>query len=148
MRALIFELRPESLAAEGLVIALEKQAAALQARHGLAVDVSLCAEPDAPLDVKEAVYRIAQEALHNIVKHARAKRVALGLSHDPGGVTLLIYDDGVGFDPAGPFPGHLGQRSMRERASRLGGTLTIQSGAGSGTRIEVHLPLDHAVPGR
>ncbi|HET8522745.1 MAG TPA: PAS domain S-box protein, partial [Thermomicrobiales bacterium] len=72
MRALIFELRPESLEQEGLVAALEKQAAATRARHGIAVELALCDEPDVPLDVKEALYRIAQEAMHNTVKHARA----------------------------------------------------------------------------
>ena len=84
MRALIFELRPESLETEGLVAALEKQAAALRARHGIAVDAELCDEPDVPLEVKEALYRIAQEALHNTVKHARASRVDLRLTCDAG----------------------------------------------------------------
>ncbi len=72
MRALIFELRPESLESEGLMAALEKQAAALRARHEIPVEADLCEEPEASLDEKEAVYRIAQEALHNVVKHARA----------------------------------------------------------------------------
>jgi PAS domain S-box-containing protein len=141
MRALIFELRPESLATEGLVVALEKQAAALRARHDLVVDVTLGDEPDVPLEVKEAVYRIAQEALHNISKHARARRVELCLTHDAEAVTLTIQDDGVGFDPAGPFPGHLGQRSMRERAGRLDGSLDIESEPGGGTRIRARVPL-------
>ena len=74
MRALIFELRPESLEMEGLVAALTKQIAALQVRHGIEVELSLCDEPDVPLAVKEAVYRIAQEALHNAVKHAQTDR--------------------------------------------------------------------------
>ena len=72
MRALIFELRPESLEMEGLVAALTKQIAALQVRHGIEVELNLCDEPDVPLAVKEAVYRIAQEALHNAVKHAQS----------------------------------------------------------------------------
>ena len=72
MRALIFELRPESLATEGLVVALEKQTAALQARHHLQVVTQLMPEPDVPLPVKEALYRVSQEGLHNIVKHAGA----------------------------------------------------------------------------
>jgi signal transduction histidine kinase len=77
MRALIFELRPESLEAEGLVAALEKQAAALQARHEIPVQATLGREPDLPLEAKEALYRIVQEALHNTVKHAHASRVNL-----------------------------------------------------------------------
>jgi anti-sigma regulatory factor (Ser/Thr protein kinase) len=104
MRALIFELRPESLQNEGLIAALTRQAAALQARHELALHLSLCDdEPDAPLEVKEAVYRIAQEALNNTVKHAHAGRVELRLEQDAGGILLDVRDDGEGFDPAYTF---------------------------------------------
>ena len=81
MRALIFELRPESLEMEGLVVALTKQVEALRVRHGIEVELSLCDEPDVPLAVKEALYRIAQEALHNAVKHARA--ATAGRASDP-----------------------------------------------------------------
>jgi signal transduction histidine kinase len=140
MRALIFELRPESLATEGLIVALEKQAALVQARHELAVHVALCDEPDAPLEVKEAVYRIAQEALNNTVKHAQAERVELRLEQDAGELLLEVRDDGEGFDAAGTFPGHLGLKSMRERVARLGGTLQIESAPGEGTRIRVQIP--------
>jgi PAS domain S-box-containing protein len=73
MRALIFELRPESLETEGLIAALEKQASALRARHEVEVEAVLCDEPNVSLEKKEALYRITQEALHNTVKHARAK---------------------------------------------------------------------------
>ena len=140
MRALIFELRPESLETEGLVAALEKQAAALRARHEIGVETSLCDEPGASPDVKEAVYRIAQEALHNTVKHARANNVGLEMACEPGSLILEVSDDGVGFDAGGDFPGHLGLRSMRERASRLGGTLTVRSSPGGGTRIRARIP--------
>jgi PAS domain S-box-containing protein len=142
MRALIFELRPESLATEGLIAALEKQAALVQARHELAVHVALCDdEPDAPLEVKEAVYRIAQEALNNTVKHARAERVELRLEQGADEILLEVRDDGGGFDPAGSFPGHLGLKSMRERVAHLGGTLRIESAPGEGARIRAQLPL-------
>ena len=77
MRALIFELRPESLEKEGLVAALEKQATALRARHDIDVETVLCDEPEASLEIKEDVYRIVQEALHNTVKHARATGVKI-----------------------------------------------------------------------
>jgi signal transduction histidine kinase len=140
MRALIFELRPESLATEGLIVALEKQAALVQARHEIAVHVTLCDEPDAPLEVKEAVYRIAQEALNNTVKHAQAERVELRLEQDAGELLLEVRDDGEGFDAAGTFPGHLGLKSMRERVARLGGTLRIESAPAEGTRIRVQIP--------
>ena len=141
MRALIFELRPESLENEGLVAALEKQAASLRARHEVEVHVSLAGEPDVPLEAKEMLYRVAQEALHNTVKHARASVVELKLERDADGITLEIGDDGAGFDPSGSFPGHLGLKSMRERAERLGGWLEVESGTGEGTRIRARVPM-------
>jgi signal transduction histidine kinase len=142
MRALIFELRPESLAQEGLVTALEKQAAATRARHMIDVNLSLPAEPDCPLDIKEMLYRIAQEAMHNTVKHARATAIDLRLANDDGKLALEVIDDGRGFDPSGSFPGHLGLVSMRERATRLGGEVTITSAPGSGTAVRVTVMSD------
>ncbi|MGH3145681.1 MAG: sensor histidine kinase, partial [Rubrobacter sp.] len=144
MRALIFELRPESLQTEGLIAALEKQAAALRARHEFPVQATiLCEEPDLPLETKEALYRIAQEALHNTVKHAHASRADLILECDARGVIALeVSDDGVGFDPEGSFSGHLGLKSMRERATRLGGTLRVESAPGEGTSIRARIPPD------
>jgi signal transduction histidine kinase len=144
MRALIFELRPESLQEEGLVAALEKQAAAVQARRGITVRTALADEPDAPLAVKEVLYRIAQEALHNTVRHARAHTVDLTLEQGPGELELRVADDGRGFDPDGDFPGHLGLRSMRERATALGGTLELESAPGQGTRLRARIPLPAA----
>jgi signal transduction histidine kinase len=147
MRALIFELRPESLEQEGLVVALTKHAEALRARHQINVHLDLCDEPDVPLEAKQALYRIAQEALHNIVKHARAGSVTLRLSGPTPrapAVMLDIRDDGVGFDPNGAFPGHLGLRSMHERATRLGGMLSIDSAPGQGTHIQVRVPASTA----
>jgi signal transduction histidine kinase len=142
MRALIFELRPESLATEGLIAALEKQAALVQARHELAVQATLCDdEPEASLEVKEAIYRIAKEALNNTVKHAHAERVELRLEQDADEILLEVCDDGWGFDPAGSFPGHLGLKSMRERVARLDGTLRIESTPGEGARIRAQIPL-------
>jgi PAS domain S-box-containing protein len=140
MRALIFELRPESLEREGLVAALEKQAAAVQARHGIRVEAELDGEPEAPLEVKETLYRVAQEALHNTVKHARAANVKLKLEVLSEEFALGISDDGVGFEPQNDFPGHLGLRSMRERAARQGGTLEVTSEPGHGVSILARVP--------
>lgn len=140
MRALIFELRPESLATEGLTAALGHQAAMLRARYQLVVEADLCAEPELPLAVKEALFRVVQEALHNIVKHAHASTILLRLQHDARGTALEITDDGVGFDPNGAFPGHLGLRSMRERVAGLDGTLEIRSAHGQGTHLHVRVP--------
>jgi signal transduction histidine kinase len=122
------------------VAALEKQAAAMRARHEIEVKTSLCDEPQASPEAKEAVYRIAQEALHNTVKHARANNVGIKMECGPGWLTLEVSDDGVGFDSRGDFPGHLSLRSMRERATRLGGTLELESTAGRGTRIRARIP--------
>jgi PAS domain S-box-containing protein len=140
MRALIFELRPEALETEGLVAALEKQVAAVRARHGIDVSADLGTEPEAAFEAKEAVYRIAQEALHNTVKHARARNVELRLEWNDRGIILEIADDGTGFDTAASYPGHLGLRTMHERATRVGGTLHIDSTPGRGTEIKVEVP--------
>jgi PAS domain S-box-containing protein len=140
MRALIFELRPETLAAEGLVTALGRQMAAMRIRHGIEVQAELEQEPEVSLDVKQALYRVAQESLHNAVKHARASRLDLRLGQQDGQVLLEVRDNGVGFDPQAAYPGHLGLRSMQERASRLGGKLRIHSAPGHGTRVQVCFP--------
>jgi PAS domain S-box-containing protein len=141
MRALIFELRPESLQLEGLVAALTKQAASVRARHHLDVQMQLAEEPELALEAKEALYRIAQEALHNTVKHARARRVDIRLDRTEQAVTLELRDDGVGFEADGSFPGHLGLRSMRERAARLGGKLEVESAPGQGSLIRARIPV-------
>jgi signal transduction histidine kinase len=110
--------------------ALEKQAAALRARHEISVRTTIhCEEPDVPLEVKEALYRVAQ-----------ASSVELKLECGANGVALRISDDGVGFDPAASFPGHLGLKAMRERTLRLGGTLEVKSEPGKGTHIRAWIP--------
>jgi signal transduction histidine kinase len=145
MRALIFELRPESLKAEGLVTALEKQAAALRARHGIEVEATLCEEPNASLEVKEAVYRIAQEALSNVRKHARADHAWVTMDGtEDGQVRLQVRDNGVGFDPGQASrllaEGHFGLAGMRERVTFVGGRFDVRSAPGQGTTIEVAMP--------
>jgi len=137
---LIFELRPESLEREGLVAALSRQGTALQARHDITVQADLCEEPALPLKAKQELYRIAQEALHNTVKHAHASKVDLVLHRTANAVFLEVRDDGVGFDPLGSFPGHLGLRSMQERVSNLGGRLQIESAPGQGTHLLTQVP--------
>jgi len=140
MRAMIFELRPESLEKEGLVGALRKQAAILRARHGITIDELVEAEPDAPIAVKEALFRIAQEALNNTAKHAQASHVELRLTSAGETLVAEIRDDGAGFDAGGEFPGHLGLQSMRERALRLGGKVEVISATGHGTIVRATIP--------
>lgn len=142
MRALIFELRPDALEKEGLIAALTKQAEAIRVRHKLDIHTDFCSElPDLPLATKEALYRVAQEALNNLIKHADARRVVLRLQCVPGTLTLEVQDDGVGFDLQADYPGHLGLHTMRERVERLGGELAIESAPGAGTTVQATFPL-------
>jgi signal transduction histidine kinase len=141
MRALIFELRPESLEQEGLLAALEKLAASLRARHGLRVELTAAEEPDLRLRDKEALFRVAHEALHNIAKHAHAMRVDVRLTCGADNVDLEIADDGVGFDTQQSYPGHLGLKSMTERTARAGGTFVLESAPGHGTRVIARVPI-------
>jgi PAS domain S-box-containing protein len=145
MRALIFELRPESLETEGLVTALTKQSAALRARQNIEVITDLCAEPDLQLKVKQDLYRIAQEAMHNTVKHAHANKIVLRLYKAGKMLAMEICDNGEGFDAKASFPGHLGLHSMRERVAGHGGELQIESTPGQGTCIRVQVPCRDAM---
>jgi len=139
MRALIFELRPESLEAEGLVAALEKQIAATRARYGIEVEASLCDEPTLSLAEKEVFYRVAQESLHNIVKHAHASRVEVLLSDAGGTVHLEVRDNGAGFDATQSFPGHMGLVSINERAASIGARVSVESTPAVGTVVRLTL---------
>jgi signal transduction histidine kinase len=142
MRALILELRPDSLEREGLVSALSKQAAALRARHGLEAEAAFGEEPDLPLEAKEGLYRVAQEALNNVVKHAQASRVVIQLQQDHDGIVLSVQDDGVGFDPPVARPGHVGLHTMRERVEKMGGMLRVKSAPEQGTCVTAILSLN------
>jgi PAS domain S-box-containing protein len=148
MRTLIFELRPASLEQDGLVQAIRTHAAAVEGRTGLAVEVS-CPADDferPPLDIEEALYRITQEALHNVVKHANARSVKIALGRDRNRMTLSIEDDGTGFEPDRVPRGHLGLHGMRQRADAVAGKLSISSKLGRGTRVQVEVRLPQAAP--
>lgn len=143
MRALIFELRPEVLEQEGLAAALRKQVEALEVRHAICAEFTSDEELKPftlPFATKQALYRVAQEALHNVVKHARAKHVQVKLSSKGKHVELSIWDDGNGFDTKQDFPGHLGLKSMRERSLSLGGSFNVESVPRQGTTITVRVP--------
>ena len=141
MRALIFELRPGNLEEDGLVQALRTHAAGVQGRSGLPIAVECDAlEPRPSLVVETALYRIAQEALHNVVKHANAASVRLSLRRTHHGLRLSIDDDGGGFDLTDVPTGHLGLVGMRARATNIGAQITIRSELGAGTGIEVIVP--------
>jgi signal transduction histidine kinase len=143
LRALIMELRPAELERDGLCGALRKQVEVLRRLHGTQIDLALDAEVDAggDGDRDREVLRIAQEALHNAVRHAAAGRVAVSLGQDDGLLVLEVTDDGVGFEPDAPElrSRRLGLTSMEERAQRLGGRLAISSAPGAGTTVRLEV---------
>jgi PAS domain S-box-containing protein len=141
MRALIFELRPESLELEGLVAALLKQAAALRARYSIQIEECYCEEPQVPLFIKEIIFRVAQEALHNVIKHAYATHIDLQLFQTNDLLILEVKDNGSGFEISNAYPGHLGMKSMQERVDQAKGSFEIQSSPGQGTTIRVLIPV-------
>ena len=98
-------------------------------------------EPEIPLEAKESLYRVTQEALNNIVKHANASEVDVKLRAENGQLILEISDNGIGFDTSQKFPGHLGLQSMNERMAHVGGTFTLESVPNRGTRICVTMPI-------
>ena len=145
MRTLIFELRPSSLESDGLIQALRTHATAVQRRTGLIIVVD--AEPidRLPLAAEEALYRIGQEALHNIVKHANASNATIRIVREGDQVRLLVTDDGAGFDPEGvPRGSHLGLIGMRQRIELVGGELHVESRPGHGTTIAAAVPAGEA----
>ena len=153
MRHLIFELHPPEIEKLGLVAALRARLAAVEERAGVRTSLECEGGGPLPLDVAEGLYRIAQEAFHNSVKHARASRLALRIVQTADELRLEILDDGAGFDlPAGRAKRGMGLSGMEERAAELGGTLRIDTEPGRGTRIVVRVPLavarGAAAPGR
>jgi signal transduction histidine kinase len=143
MRALIFQLRPPGLSEQGLVAALQQHVAALGRREGLTVELHVNGEERYARGAEQAIYRIVQESLNNVVKHAGTCNVAISLDLQPEGLRLHVADDGYGFDPSSESylsSRHLGLTSMRERAAELGGTLELRSQPGRGTDVIVVVP--------
>ena len=141
IRALIFEMKPESLREEGIKVAINKQAEMLRHRHNQHVTLKLPEEePAVTIDVKYALYRVMQEATHNIVKHAYARNILIELRDADNCLAMTIRDDGRGFDSSARNPGHHGLGNMAERIKTLGGTFAIDSSPGKGTCLMVQLP--------
>lgn len=148
VRRLAWGLRPSALDDLGLIAALEQYAAEYAQSRGLAVDVQARGLDSSrlPLPVESALYRIVQEALTNIAKHADARNVSIVIQRHPGWVQTIVADDGSGFDvdtalntPEGWA--HLGLHGMRERAALLNGSVTIESTPGEGTTVYARVPL-------
>jgi signal transduction histidine kinase len=144
MRALIYQLRPAVLDDEGLIPALRKLASAIQTRHDLLVEVRQLGLCRLSKEQEEALFRIAQEALYNVVKHAQASWAAVELVLMDDEVRLEVRDNGLGLSSQTTQPneasGGLGFATMRERAERLGGRLNINPGLEHGLQIQVQIP--------
>lgn len=136
-------LHPARLERLGLVASLRRYCLELADAHGIMIDVELGEVPTAlGHDAGLCVYRIAQEALHNIVKHSGARHATVNLRPVPAGLVLRIVDDGVGFEPeTACLKDALGLRSMRERARLADAELLVSSTSGTGTVIEVRVPV-------
>ncbi len=142
IRRLIQNLRPAALDELGLVPALREYLARCQREHGLVIEFTADEGERLPAPMETTLFRITQEALNNVVRHAQARRVEVALRRGEAHVTLRVADDGRGFDPEAPQPGtHLGLWSMRERVEQLGGQFQVESVPGAGTTVRAAIPL-------
>ncbi|HEY6738493.1 MAG TPA: GAF domain-containing sensor histidine kinase [Actinopolymorphaceae bacterium] len=146
LRAVVAELRPPALREDGLVPALRKHLSVIGRAYAVEVRFDSdcdgrCALPD---EVENAVFRVAQEAVHNALRHAAPRRVDVTLRTPPGQISLEVTDDGAGFDgdPAARGGHHLGLLSMKERARSMGGRLRVRSRVGEGTTVRLEVPRD------
>lgn len=146
---LAWELRPAALDDFGLDMALRRFVSEWSEQSGVTVDFHSrgAATRRLPAETETALYRVAQEALANVFRHAEARRVSVLLERRSGSVSLIVEDDGRGFDPAiiesaSGTHGKLGLLGMRERVTLAGGTFDVESTLGSGTTIFVRIPLD------
>jgi signal transduction histidine kinase len=141
VRRLAVELRPAALDDFGLVSALERLVETFAEQTGLAVDFESALGSDRlPSDTETALYRIVQESLTNVAKHAQAQRVSISLTREGGFVTAVIEDDGTGFDAANTRDDAFGLSGMRERVALLDGGFEVESSPGVGTTIAVEVP--------
>ena len=140
VRRLAVELRPSALDDLGLVPAIDRLARSF-GESGLQVDVlANIGGERLPESVETTLYRIVQEAVTNVAKHAEANRLSVTLTRKGSSVVVIVEDDGKGFDAAGPSDG-LGLLGMRERLALVGGTLRIETAADSGTTIAAEVPV-------
>jgi signal transduction histidine kinase len=138
MRMLIFELHPPVLEEEGLVSALQARLAAVESRARLQTELRVKGERYLPISVAEGLFRIALEALNNVIKHASAQRVTIDLQFGDQYTCLTVSDDGVGFDTAvARRSGGRGLPGIEERVAQLQGTFTIETAPGGGTTLKV-----------
>jgi PAS domain S-box-containing protein len=150
LHRLAMDLRPASLDHLGLVAALRQYAEAVSDQHGLVVQFETVGFHDRlPSDVESSIYRMVQEALTNVMRHARATRVDVLLEQRDDKLVVIVEDNGVGFDPTAAMQnGRLGLFGVRERAEMLGGRLVLESAAGAGTTLLVEVPYGDPDPHR
>jgi signal transduction histidine kinase len=141
MRSLVFEMRPTAVSELGLVPALRHHVMTLERQNGLAVDLQVSGEPHLSDLEAQRLFRISQEALNNVVKHAQTDKACLTLRFDGEHVFLQVEDQGKGFDPQflPTVEDHMGLVGMQERVEAMGGTLTIESHPGQGTCVTVEM---------
>ena len=144
LRAVLAELRPPALSEDGLAAALHKHVDTLRRAHQVELTLDAATSCVVPTDVEDTIFRVAQEALHNALRHADPTKIIVKLETCGDTVVLEVRDDGRGFDAAASEAvavRRLGLASMRERAARLGGRLVVSSEPGSGTTVRVEIPL-------
>jgi signal transduction histidine kinase len=140
MRTLLLEMRPDALGEVPLDELLRHLAVACESRARITVSLTTYGRLELGLDVKLALYRIAQEALNNVVRHAQATRAWLDLRCSAATLQLVIGDDGCGFEPSRTRPGQLGLRMMHERAAAAGALMRVETGPGRGTLVTLEWP--------
>jgi len=141
LKLIIDELRPAALEGKGLAQALSDYVARWQEHTGIQVETKTSGEQSLPLDVEQALYRILQESLSNVARHAEADSVRIALEIAPAKAALAIADNGRGFEPAAVAPHSLGLAGMKQRLTEVNGTLTVESTLSVGTQITAEAPL-------
>lgn len=140
MRMLMYELRPDALAQTPLSELLQLAIEALVCRGDIHIETSLAKDDTLPVETRLQLYRIAQEALSNIGKHSAATHAVVQWQFESGKALLRIADDGRGFDPQRPRPGHFGLGNMAARAREIGASHTLTSAPGEGTELRITIP--------
>jgi len=141
LTSLIQQLRPAALEGKGLAAALSEYSQEWSRQNGISAEVRVQRQRLLPLEIEQTLFRIVQEALANIARHSKAKRVEIELIYTRDSVSCSIHDNGVGFDPKTSKKG-FGLRSMSERAEGIGGNLLIESDQGEGTSISVNFLIN------
>jgi two-component system, NarL family, sensor histidine kinase LiaS len=141
LNVLIQEMRPAALEGKGLATALREYVARWSDGAEIPADFRIVGEREVPLEVEQALFRMAQEALANVARHSGATHADVDLIYTQSTVSLRVADDGRGFDPTRNPGGGFGLQSMRERLVKLGGHVNVESAPGKGTRVEGFCPL-------